>query len=146
MKLVFTRRLFVPCALCAVTGFVGSEANAQTNQQSGAPAGNPGFSRRLLQQTDGPAAGYVTLLMAVDVDPNVMIARHTHPGIESAYIVAGGGELAVKGNPNRQVKSGDSIQVPPETPHSLKNGAAPTKIVVTYVVEKGKPLASPAPE
>jgi quercetin dioxygenase-like cupin family protein len=143
---VFTRRLFVPCALCAVTGLIGSEANAQTSQQSGTPAGNPGFSRRILQQTDGPAAGYVTLLVAVDIEPNVMIARHTHPGIESAYILAGGGELAVKGKPNRQVKAGDGAQIPPETPHSLKNDAAPMKIIVTYVVEKGKPLASPAPE
>jgi hypothetical protein len=54
---MFTRRLFVPCALCAVTGFIGSEAHAQTNQQSGTPAGNPGFTRRMLQQADGPAAG-----------------------------------------------------------------------------------------
>lgn len=143
---MFTRRLFVPCALCAVTGFTASEANAQTSQQSGAPASNPGFSRKILQQTDGPANGYVTLLVAVDVDPNVMIARHTHPGIESAYILEGGGELAVKGRSTRQVKAGDGMQVPPETPHSLKNGAALTKILVTYVVEKGKPLASPAPE
>lgn len=143
---MFTRRLFVPCALCAVTGFVGSEANAQPNQQSAASGGTPGVSRRILQQTEGPAAGYVTLLVAAEIDPNAMVARHTHPGIESAYFLTGGGELSVKGSPNRQVKAGDGIQVPPETPHSLKNGAEPTKIVVTYVVEKGKPLASPAPE
>ncbi|HJS86151.1 MAG TPA: cupin domain-containing protein [Acetobacteraceae bacterium] len=143
---MFTRRLFVPCALCAVTGFVGSEANAQPNQQSAAPTATPGVSRRILQQTEGPAAGYVTLLVAAEIDPNAMVARHTHPGIESAYFLTGGGELSVKGSPTRQVKAGDGIQVPPETPHSLKNGAEPTKIVVTYVVEKGKPLASPAPE
>jgi quercetin dioxygenase-like cupin family protein len=143
---VFTRRLFVPCALCAVTGFVGSEANAQTNQQPGAPAVTSGVTRRILQQTEGPAAGYVTLLVAAEIEPNATVARHTHPGIESAYFLAGEGELAVKGMPNRRVKSGDGFQIPPQTPHSLKNGAEPTKILVTYVVEKGKPLASPAPE
>ena len=143
---MFTRRLFVPCALCAVTGFVGSEANAQAAQQSATPAATPGLTRRILQQTEGPAAGYVTLLVAVEIEPNATVARHTHPGIESAYFLSGGGELAVKGRSNQQVRAGDGIQVPPETPHSLKNGAEPTKIVVTYVVEKGKPLASPAPE
>ena len=29
-------------------------------------------------------------------------------------------------------------------PHSGKNGDKPTVLAVTYVVEKGKPLASPA--
>ncbi len=143
---MFTRRLFVPCALCAVTGFIGSEASAQTNQQSGTPAGTPELTRKTLQQTDGPAAGYVTLLMEVDIGPNAMVARHTHPGIESAYFLTGGGELAVKGSPNRQMKAGEGSQIPPETPHSLRNGPEPTKIIITYVVEKGKPLASPAPE
>jgi hypothetical protein len=40
---------------------------------------------------------------------------------------------------------GDGFQVPPETPHAgSKNGDKKTRIAVTYVVEKGKPLASPA--
>jgi quercetin dioxygenase-like cupin family protein len=43
------------------------------------------------------------------------------------------------------VKPGDAFQIPPETPHA---GGKPSdtgaKLVVTYVVEKGKPLASPA--
>ena len=40
---------------------------------------------------------------------------------------------------------GDGFQVPPETPHAGgKNGDKTTKIAITYVVEKGKPLASPA--
>jgi hypothetical protein len=35
--------------------------------------------------------------------------------------------------------------VPAETPHAGgKNGDKMTKLAITYVVEKGKPLASPA--
>jgi hypothetical protein len=34
--------------------------------------------------------------------------------------------------------------VPTGVPHSAKNGAAKTVVISTYVVEKGKPLASPA--
>jgi quercetin dioxygenase-like cupin family protein len=44
------------------------------------------------------------------------------------------------------VKAGDGFQVAPETPHGARNGDKPTKLIVTYVVEKDKPLASPAPE
>jgi quercetin dioxygenase-like cupin family protein len=44
------------------------------------------------------------------------------------------------------LKPGDGFQVPPNTPHAGgKNGdKKKTKIAITYVVEKGKPLASPA--
>jgi hypothetical protein len=35
--------------------------------------------------------------------------------------------------------------VPPETPHAgVKNGDKTTKLAITYIVEKGKPPASPA--
>ena len=43
------------------------------------------------------------------------------------------------------MKKGDGFHIPPETPHAGgKPGDARTVILVTYVLEKGKPLASPA--
>jgi quercetin dioxygenase-like cupin family protein len=43
------------------------------------------------------------------------------------------------------IKAGDALQVPAETPHAGgKPGEAKTRVLITYVVEKGKPLASPA--
>jgi hypothetical protein len=33
-----------------------------------------------------------------------------------------------------------------EVPHGARNGDKPTRLLVTYVVDKDKPLASPAPE
>ena len=44
------------------------------------------------------------------------------------------------------VKAGDSFQVPTETPHNAKVGDKPLKLVVTYTVEKDKPLATVVPE
>jgi hypothetical protein len=32
---------------------------------------------------------------------------------------------------------------PPEVPHRLKNGSQAIKLVVTFTVQKGKPLAAP---
>ena len=58
----------------------------------------------------------------------------------------GGLELSMKGEPVKPVKPSDGFRVPPETPHAARNGDKPTKLIVTFVVDKDKPLASPAPE
>jgi quercetin dioxygenase-like cupin family protein len=95
---------------------------------------------------DGPMPGYVTINMQVEIDAGVTVARHTHPGIESTYVLEGGFELPVQGQPTRMLKAGDGFQIPPETPHAGgKPGTTKSMLAITYVVEKGKPLASPAP-
>jgi hypothetical protein len=38
-----------------------------------------------------------------------------------------------------------SYQVPPDAIHDAKTGPEGVKIIATYVVETGKPLALPAP-
>jgi quercetin dioxygenase-like cupin family protein len=101
------------------------------------------FRRTILNTTDYPD-GHVVIQAAVEVDPGAVIAQHTHPGIEAAFIVDGGGELVVAGV-SRQVRAGDAFEIPREAVHGLRNGPQTTKILVTYVVEKDKPLATPAP-
>ena len=142
---MLTRRAFsgfVSWAICAIASeFIASEASAQ----AGPPAAASGVTRKILSQTDGPTAGYVTLLVEATIEPGAIVARHTHPGIESAYVLEGGFELPVQGQETRMLKAGDGFQVPPETPHAGgKPGNAKTRILITYVLEKGKPLSSPA--
>ena len=109
------------------------------------PRRRPASREKILSQTDGPAPGYMTLLVEATIEAGVPVGRHTHPGIESAYVLEGGFELPVQGQPTRTIKAGDGFQIPPETPHAGgKPGDTKSKILVTYVVEKGKPLASPA--
>jgi quercetin dioxygenase-like cupin family protein len=89
--------------------------------------------------------GYVTILAQAEIEPGVSVPRHTHPGVESSYLLEGNLDLAIQGQPTRLVKAGESWQVPPETPHaSAKPTETKIRILSTYVVEKGKPLASPA--
>ena len=137
--MVVNRRLIVGCALCAVSGLVATRVAAQAP-----PAATPGVKRRILQQLDGPVPGYTTLVVEVEIEAGATVARHTHPGIESVYFIEGGGELSVEGQAARQLTPGEAFQIPPGVPHGLKNGAKPTRGVATYVIEKGKPLASPA--
>jgi quercetin dioxygenase-like cupin family protein len=136
---MLNRRGFVSCAVCAAVGLVASpgEANAQ---------GTPGFTRKILQKTEYPGDKYVCVLVEVEIDPNVLVARHTHPGVESSYWAAGTSTLSVKGQPDRALKAGDGFQIPPEVPHSVRNGPEKSRVIATYIVEKDKPLASPAPE
>lgn len=135
---MLTRRGFASCAICAITGFIATDASAQ----GAAPSG--GVTRNILAKTDGPAAGYETLLVEAIIEGGVAVGKHTHPGIESAYVMEGGFELPIQGQETRMLKPGDGFQIPPNTPHAGgKAGTAKTRLIITYVVEKGKPLASP---
>jgi quercetin dioxygenase-like cupin family protein len=132
---------FASCALCGITEFIATEVSAQ----GAPPAATSGITRKILSQMDGPVPGYVTVTAEATIEAGAQVGRHTHPGIESAYILEGSIELPVQGQPTRMVKAGDAFQIPPETPHA--GGKPPdvkTVVLVTYVVEKGKPLASPA--
>jgi quercetin dioxygenase-like cupin family protein len=132
---------FVSCALCGITELMTADASAQ----SAPPAATPGVTRKILSQAEGPAPGYVTLLVEATIEAGTAVARHTHPGIESAYVLEGGFELPIQGQVTRMIQAGDGFQIPPDTPHAGgKPGTTKSRILITYVVEKGKPLASPA--
>ena len=137
---MLTRRGFASCALCAITGFIATEASAQDTP----PAAAGGVTRKILSKMDGPAPGYETLIVEATIEAGVAIGRHTHPGVESAYVLEGGFELPIQGQETRTIKAGDAFQIPPGTPHAGgKAGTAKSRILITYVVERGKPLASP---
>ena len=135
-----SRRAFGACALCGVLGLVATGAGGQTpNAQAS------GLKRTVLRQTELPGGTYVSIQMIVEVEPNALVERHTHPGIEGGYTLEGELELLVEGQPPMALKPGVSFQIPAGTPHSARNGARAAKLFSTFVVEKGKPVASPAP-
>jgi len=50
------------------------------------------------------------------------------------------------GQPPLKVKAGDGFIVPGGTKHDARNtGSQPMRVIGVYVVEKGKPLATPVP-
>ena len=135
---MLSRRKFSACAICAMAGFTAIEIVGEARAAGG-------IERKILQKVDFPDK-YATITALVEIDAAANVARHTHPGVESAYILEGGIEVTVKGQPAKKFGPGDSFQIAAETPHSARNGDKPTKALVTYVVERDKPLASPAPE
>src|ERR1700738_5550870 len=88
-SIMLTRRGFAgfaSCAICGITEFIATEASAQ----GAPPAATGGVTRKILSQTDGPTPGYVTLLVEGAIEAGAAVGRHKHPGIESAFVLAGG--------------------------------------------------------
>lgn len=101
--------------------------------------------RTPLQTFEVPGTGYQTLILLVEIQPDVAVARHTHPGVEATYVLEGDLVLLVDGQPERPLKAGDSFHVPRGVPHGVRLGRNGAKLLTTYVVEAGQPLTAPAP-
>ena len=103
-----------------------------------------GIKRTVLSTIDFPP-GYQTVKAIAEVAPNMCSGRHTHPGIESAYVLEGEFVLKVPGRPDKRLKAGDPIDNSANLPHDVCATASGVKVLAVYVVEKGKPLATPLP-
>jgi quercetin dioxygenase-like cupin family protein len=104
------------------------------------------IKRTPLQKHDVPGTNLEYVMALAEIVPNVLIGKHTHPGVEGGYVLEGELTLMVDGQPPLTLKAGDSFKIStPGTPHDAKSGPNGAKVLANYVVEKGKPLASPAP-
>jgi quercetin dioxygenase-like cupin family protein len=110
-----------------------------------ATAQQSNIKRTMLQTVDFPP-GFTTVSAVVEVAPRGCAGSHTHPGVESTYVIEGEVVLKLDGEPDRVLKAGDSFQIPPGVVHDacVTNGS-PVKLLATFVVEKGKALATPNP-
>ena len=126
-------------SIAAVTAAAAAWSIVPLNAQQ------PGFTRTLLQDQDLSAQGRHAVVARAEFVPGGAAGRHTHPGEELGYIIEGTLELTVDGKPPVTLKAGDVFFVPAGIVHDGRNtGSGPAKVLATYVVEKGKPVASPA--
>jgi quercetin dioxygenase-like cupin family protein len=104
-----------------------------------------GIKRTPLQDVKFPA-GYHIVTVIAEIGPGQLAGRHTHPGVDTGYVLDGAATLLVEGKPDQELKAGDSYAVPAGVPHDIKTGDKGLKIMAVYVVEDGKPVATPAPK
>ncbi|EGP06944.1 hypothetical protein CSIRO_3675 [Bradyrhizobiaceae bacterium SG-6C] len=104
-----------------------------------------GIKRTPLQKVEFPK-GYNIVTVIAEIPANTLAGRHTHPGVDTGYVLEGDATLIVEGKPDQALKAGDSYAVPAGIPHDVKTGAKGLKIMAVYVVEEGKPVATPAPK
>ena len=135
------KRSLIAAALAVAA--VGGPAEAQQLPTLGTSA--PSIRRIPLQKFDVPGTAFETVIGIAEIAPNASIGRHTHPGVESGYVLEGELTLMVAGQPDKTLKAGESYVVPNGAVHDARTGPSGGKVIATYVVEKGKPLASPAP-
>jgi quercetin dioxygenase-like cupin family protein len=108
-------------------------------------AQQPTIKRTPLQTVDFPP-GYTVVTAIAEVAPGNCAGRHTHPGVESSYVMEGPMVVKIAGMPDQTFKTGESFQIPNGAPHDACGvGGQGFKVLGTYTVEKGKPLATPAP-
>lgn len=95
------------------------------------------------QRGDLSAAGREAIVVRADFDPDGIVGRHTHPGEESSYILDGTVVLEIVGKPPVTLKTGDVVFIPAGVVHAARNiGKDKASVIATYIVEKGKSVAT----
>src|SRR5215472_18494395 len=90
-----------------------------------------GIKRTVLRSIDFPA-GYTTVTAIVELTPGTCSGRHTHPGIDSGYVMEGDFVLKVDGKPVQTLKAGDSYETQPLEPHDACSVSG-NKLIDTFV-------------
>jgi quercetin dioxygenase-like cupin family protein len=107
-------------------------------------AQQPAFKRTVLQTAELSIAGREAVTAKAELPAGVSSGRHTHPGEEIGYVLEGTVAVEMDGQ-TKTLKAGEAFAIPAGKVHAATNtGTAQTTIVSTYIVEKGKPLATPA--
>jgi quercetin dioxygenase-like cupin family protein len=105
-----------------------------------------GAQRTIVQTADVSVPGREAVVTRLDIAPGGVIGWHTHPGDEIGYATDGELRVYIAGKPARTIKAGEGYVIPMGAVHRGENlGSVPVKFVIVYVVEKGKPLVTPAP-
>jgi quercetin dioxygenase-like cupin family protein len=124
--------LLVPFVLTLIIGSTVSRAQ-------------DGVKRTDLQTHDLSIPGHEVVQQMVELQPGTVVSTHTHPGEEVTVVLDGELKLDVKGKPSATLKAGQAFTVPSGVVHgAASTGRVPAKLLVTYIVEKGKPIRAAA--
>ena len=135
------KSLTVMAALLVVSGALSLEP---ARAESSAPL--QGIGRTEVQRHDFQDSRHEAVQVRVDFAPGVGFPRHTHPGVEIAYVLEGTVEYQLGDQAPVTLKAGDSVYIPEGTPHSAKNiGPGKASELATYLLEKGKPVVAITP-
>jgi quercetin dioxygenase-like cupin family protein len=108
-------------------------------------AQQPAFKRTVLQQADISVPGREAISAVAEFEPRATPGMHTHFGEEIGYVIEGTFLVEQAGKPSVTLQTGGSFLIPAGTVHNATNtGTGRGRILATYIVEKGKPLATPA--
>ncbi|HEY1995896.1 cupin domain-containing protein [Paraburkholderia sp.] len=108
-------------------------------------AQNTGVSRTEVIKADVSVPGREAVVSRVEIAPGGKLGWHTHAGDEISYVESGELTLLVAGKPEQKIAAGGGFVVQAGAVHSARNdGTLPVQLITVHVVDKGKPLATPA--
>ncbi len=126
----------LPLSMLALVGALAA-VSAQTP---------PPINRVVLQKGDLSVAGREYVQARAEFPAMGTTGRHTHPGEEITFVLEGSIKLEVEGDAPKMLKAGEVFMIPAGKIHNATaQGAVGAKAIAVYVVEKGKPLTTPAP-
>jgi len=132
-----SKSVFAGVALLSVAGLIA----AQT------PAPAPALTRTIVTKGDVSVPNREGVVARVEITPGGAAGWHTHPGDEISYVADGEATVMIAGQAPRKVAAGEGFVIPAGIVHNARNdGTTTVRVIGVYVVEKGKPLASPAAE
>jgi len=103
-----------------------------------------GFKRTTIQQEKLSVPGRESVTALAEFEPGGTVGPHTHPGEEIGYILEGTLEFVIGGKPVT-LHAGQTFFIPANAVHDATNRATSrARVLANYIVEPGKPLASPA--
>src|SRR5215213_8581866 len=101
------------------------------------------LKRTQLQRSASSIPGREIVQVLTEIPAGVESGWHTHPGEEVGFIVAGTVEMMIRGQETLTLRAGDGFLIPPRTPHNaLDVGPETGRMLSTYIVEVGQPLAT----
>ena len=111
---------------------------------AGLGAQQAGFKRTVLQQSPLSVPGREAVTALAEFQPGGRVGRHTHPGEEIGYILEGTIVLEQDGKPAVTLGAGKTFFIPSGTIHNATNHtSSPARVLANYIVEPGKPVATP---
>ncbi|MGY2167397.1 cupin domain-containing protein [Pseudomonas gingeri] len=150
MSVIASRNPLATFGLVLAVTALAAFSNLSQAQETTAPAmksWQTGLHRTDLVQKDLDAtSGREVIQTRVDFEPGVAAPRHSHPGVEVAYVLKGTMQYELEGQPPVTLKAGDSLFIPEGVAHLAKNiGKDQASELATYVVHKGKSLVELKP-
>jgi quercetin dioxygenase-like cupin family protein len=106
----------------------------------------PNVNALVLEQPVSGVPDKVFTLITAEFPPGIGTGRHTHPGDEYGTVVEGAVVTRQEGGEWKTVEAGQSYYVPAGVVHETKNmGEKTARTYNGFIIEKGKPRATPAP-
>jgi quercetin dioxygenase-like cupin family protein len=101
------------------------------------------LKRTVLQRSASSIPGREIVQVLTEIPAGVESGWHIHPGEEVGFIVAGTVEMMIREQETLTLHAGDGFLIPPHTPHNaLDVGPETGRMLSTYIVEVGQPLAT----